>query len=132
MAEHPGEKRSSLAILRADLDNEFSSFESHFRDLSEYVLPRRAQFTITNTNTEEFGNQANIKEQNFPLSHDQPRCLPCSNGSASQSFNPEPYKPNSNLQGIGNDTLPPIGVDFLSDPAGVYSQSQIGYQFGMT
>ncbi len=64
----------------------------------------------------------------YPISHDDPLCVPC---KGKGMFNPRPYKPDSNIQGIGNDKLPPTGVDFLSDPPGVYSQSQISYQLGM-
>jgi DNA-binding transcriptional MerR regulator len=69
--------------------------------------------------------------ENYPLGRDGAYCKPCSNGTQT-AFNPRPYETNSPLQGIGNDNLPPMGVDFLSAPPGVYSQSQIAYQFGMS
>lgn len=68
---------------------------------------------------------------NFPLSRPEPRCTPCQKGSRS-AFNPRPFEPDSPLMGIGNDNLPPMGVDFLSAPPGVYSQSQIAYEMGMS
>jgi hypothetical protein len=71
------------------------------------------------------------KMTNFPSSRSGSRCTPCPGGSR-QPFNPRPYEPKSRLMGIGNDRLPPMGVDFLSAPSGVFTQSQIGYQFGFT
>jgi len=75
---------------------------------------------------ESMGNMSN-----YPLSHPDPRCTPCPNGSR-MPFNPRPHEPDSPLMGIGNDRLPPMGVDFLSAPPGVYSQSQIAYEMGMS
>lgn len=68
----------------------------------------------------------------YPLGYPEPRCLPCTNGSSNQAFNPKPYRPDDSVLGIGDpDQLPPTGVDFLSDPPGVYTQSGIAYEFGM-
>lgn len=68
----------------------------------------------------------------YPLGYPDPKCLPCSNGSANQMFNPQPYRPDDSVLGIGDpDQLPPAGVDFLSDPPGVYTQSGIAYEFGL-
>lgn len=43
-------KRQELEILRGNLDSERQSFMSHYRDLADYILPRRPQFTISDTN----------------------------------------------------------------------------------
>jgi hypothetical protein len=43
-------KRQRLELLRSQLENERSSFLSHWRDLSDYILPRRAQFQVTDAN----------------------------------------------------------------------------------
>lgn len=43
-------RRKKLELLRAQLKNERSSFESHWRELSDYILPRRARFTTTDVN----------------------------------------------------------------------------------
>lgn len=59
-----------------------------------------------------------------------PKCTPCNRGN--REFNPQPYEPDARLMGIGNDKLPPMGNDFLSAPPGVYSQSQIAYEMGMS
>jgi hypothetical protein len=66
----------------------------------------------------------------YPIGISQPRCLPCTNGK--NMFNPRPYRPDSPALGIGDpDRLPPSGVDFLSDPPGVYTQSGLAYEFNM-
>lgn len=44
-------------ILRAELDNERSTFIAHWRDLSDYILPRKARFTVSDTNKGDRRNQ---------------------------------------------------------------------------
>lgn len=44
--------------LRTQLENERTSFMSHWRDLSDYLLPRRARFSITDSNK---GDRRNLK-----------------------------------------------------------------------
>jgi len=51
-------KKKILNNLRSELDLERSSFISHWRDLSDYILPRRARFTITDVNK---GDRRNSK-----------------------------------------------------------------------
>lgn len=68
---------------------------------------------------------------NMPIGYDGAgSCTPCQ-GGIRDSFGPKPFTPSSDVMGEGNDSLPPMGVDFLSAPPGVYAQSQIGYGFGM-
>lgn len=43
-------KRERLEALRSQLDLERQSFVPHWRDLADYVLPRRSQFQLTDTN----------------------------------------------------------------------------------
>jgi hypothetical protein len=43
-------KRQQYEILRSQLEMERSSFLSHWRDLGDYILPRRPRFTVTDTN----------------------------------------------------------------------------------
>ena len=43
-------KRQHFNVIRAQLENERSSFISHWRDISDYVLPRRARFNVTDAN----------------------------------------------------------------------------------
>lgn len=50
-------KRQQLDILKTELENERSSFLSHWRELSDYILPRRARFTVTDVNKGERKNQ---------------------------------------------------------------------------
>lgn len=54
----PFTKRQRYEILRAQLDAERSTFIPHWRDLSDYILPRRARFTITDVNK---GDRRNLK-----------------------------------------------------------------------
>ena len=42
--------RSTFETLRTSLETERSSFDSHWLDLSNYLLPRRAQFSVSDTN----------------------------------------------------------------------------------
>lgn len=57
MATSKLKKRQEIAILQASLENEQSSFKVHWRDLADYILPRRAQFTLSQTNRGERRNQ---------------------------------------------------------------------------
>ena len=50
-------KRHHLDILKNQLDSERSSFISHWRDISDYILPRRSRFSITEANRGEKKNQ---------------------------------------------------------------------------
>lgn len=43
-------KKHKLEILRSQLDLERSSFIGHWRELSEYIHPRRSRFTISDAN----------------------------------------------------------------------------------
>lgn len=43
-------KRWRHEVLRSQLDNERSSFISHWRSLNDFILPRRARFDITDVN----------------------------------------------------------------------------------
>lgn len=43
-------KRQAYELLRAQLEIERSSFLPHWRDLGDYILPRRPRFFITDTN----------------------------------------------------------------------------------
>lgn len=47
---HALTKRQRFELLRADLKNERQSFEPHWKELAEFVLPRRARFITTETN----------------------------------------------------------------------------------
>jgi hypothetical protein len=51
-------KRKEFEILGAQLDQEFSTFKTHYQDLADFILPRRAQFTLTDTNR---GDRRNLK-----------------------------------------------------------------------
>src|SRR3990167_3541625 len=44
--------------LRATLELERTSFIAHWRDLSDYILPRRSRFTVTDVNK---GDRRNLK-----------------------------------------------------------------------
>jgi hypothetical protein len=50
-------KRQELELLRAQLDNERSSFIQHWRDISDHVLPRRSRFTLSDVNKGDKRNQ---------------------------------------------------------------------------
>lgn len=43
-------RRQRLELLRAQLDTERQSFTAHWRDLNDYILPRRGRFTTSDTN----------------------------------------------------------------------------------
>jgi len=43
-------KRQACEILRAQIENERSSFSSHWRDLSDHILPRRGRFFLSDQN----------------------------------------------------------------------------------
>lgn len=51
-------KFKNYEILRALLENERSSFISHWRDLGDYILPTKPRFTVSNTNK---GDRRNTK-----------------------------------------------------------------------
>ena len=50
-------KKQKLELLRAQLDAERSTFIAHWRDLSDYVLPRRARFYTLDVNKGDRRNQ---------------------------------------------------------------------------
>lgn len=50
-------KRQGLELLRSQLKNERSSFDPQWRELSEYILPRRSRFLVTDRNRGERRNQ---------------------------------------------------------------------------
>lgn len=50
-------KRQRLIMLRSQLDIERSSFIQHWRDLGDYILPRRARFLLTDNNRGDRRNQ---------------------------------------------------------------------------
>jgi hypothetical protein len=43
-------KRCRLEIMRSELENERSSFISHWRDIGDFLLPRRPRFSLSDTN----------------------------------------------------------------------------------
>lgn len=49
-------KRQRLELLRSQLDGERSSFLSHWRNLNDYILPRRGRFFVQDTNKGERRN----------------------------------------------------------------------------
>ncbi len=49
-------KRSKFLTLKAQLENERSSFKSHWRDLGDYILPRRPRWFVEDTNRGERRN----------------------------------------------------------------------------
>lgn len=50
-------KREELEILRGQLDVERSSFIPHWKELSDYILPRRSRFQVTDANRGERKNK---------------------------------------------------------------------------
>lgn len=52
-----GTLRSQLDLLRAQLFTERSTFEPHWRDLGDYILPRRPRFFVTDVNNGDRRNQ---------------------------------------------------------------------------
>src|SRR3990167_7102443 len=59
--EYPAKRESQWKRderLRAALENERTSFMSHWRDLSDYILPRRSRFTVQDVNR---GDRRNLK-----------------------------------------------------------------------
>jgi len=44
-------------LIRQQLDNEISSFKSYWRDISNYILPRRSRFFVTDVNKGDRRNQ---------------------------------------------------------------------------
>jgi hypothetical protein len=54
----PQTKRNLYEILRAQMESERSSFISHWRDLSDFILSRRARFFVSDVNK---GDRRNLK-----------------------------------------------------------------------
>lgn len=119
---------------------------NNFKDKSNFSMElssdqmKRLTDKLMNATSKLYTNKSKMNEDDeqdvenmtdFPESRSGQRCTPCAKGSR-KSFNPRPYVPDSPLMGIGNDKLPPMGVDFLSAPSGVFTQSQIGYQLGFS
>ena len=52
------QKRQSLERLRSQLDNERSTFKNHWRDLNDFILPRRGRFFVSDANK---GDRRNLK-----------------------------------------------------------------------
>ncbi len=50
-------ERTQLEILRGELESERSTFIPHWRDISDYILPRRARFFVSDTNKGDRRNQ---------------------------------------------------------------------------
>jgi Bacteriophage head to tail connecting protein len=50
-------KRKNFELLRQQLENERATFLQHWRDLSDFILPRRARFTVTDVNKGDRRNQ---------------------------------------------------------------------------
>jgi len=50
-------KRQKFELLRSQLENERSSFLSHWRDLGDFISPRRARFQTTDANKGDKRNQ---------------------------------------------------------------------------
>lgn len=50
-------KRQQLELIRAQLEAERATFLSHWRELGEYILPRRPRFTISDVNKGDKRNQ---------------------------------------------------------------------------
>ena len=57
-------KRQQLDVLKAELDNERSSFIPHWRDLGEYIFPRRPRFHTHDINK---GDKRNQKIIDYPF-----------------------------------------------------------------
>lgn len=57
MSENYEIKRVRYDMLQAQLDGERSSFISHWRDLGDYILPRRPRFTLQDVNKGDRRNQ---------------------------------------------------------------------------
>lgn len=53
----PLTQRQEFEILRSQLDSERASFMSHWRDLGDFVSPRRPRFNVTDVNRGERKNQ---------------------------------------------------------------------------
>lgn len=51
-------RRQRFELLRAQLETIRASFISHWRDLADYIMPRRARFTVTDSNK---GDRRNLK-----------------------------------------------------------------------
>jgi len=46
----PQSRRQEFELLRAQMENERSSFEGHWRDLGDFILPRRTRFFVQDSN----------------------------------------------------------------------------------
>lgn len=57
MANETQTKRSKLEILRRQLENERSTFLPHWRDLGDFILPRRPRFFLSDANKGDRRNQ---------------------------------------------------------------------------
>lgn len=110
---------------------EMNKLATKLAKVANQLYDGKAKLAIIPNDTDDTKEETKEEMDNFPKGRDGPRCTPCAGGSR-KAFNPKPYTPDSPLMGIGNDKLPPMGVDFLSAPSGVYTQSQIGYQFGFS
>jgi hypothetical protein len=55
--DKPASKREQYEVLRGQLEQERSSFVSHWRDLNDYILPRRARFFTSDSNRGDRRNQ---------------------------------------------------------------------------
>lgn len=54
---HNPSKREMYELLRTQLTNERSSFMQHWRELGEFIMPRRPRFTLSDTNKGEKRSQ---------------------------------------------------------------------------
>jgi len=50
-------KRQELDLLRSQLENERTSFESHWRDIADFIAPRRLRLTLSDVNRGDKRNQ---------------------------------------------------------------------------
>lgn len=50
-------KRKTFDVLKTQLESERSSFISHWRDIADYVVPRRPRFTVSDVNKGDRRNQ---------------------------------------------------------------------------
>lgn len=55
----PMSRFQKLESMRGQLANERNSFMAHWRELGDYILPRRARFTVTD------GNRGNVRNTNI-------------------------------------------------------------------
>ncbi len=57
MTSMPGTKRQKYELIRGGLELERSSFLEHWKDLGNFILPRRPRFTVTDANRGDRRNQ---------------------------------------------------------------------------